>query len=196
MRKVIFESAVSIDGFIEGPNGEMDWLVFEEEICNASEFLSEFDTIFYGRKAYEKFGIPRFLEPDLPEAEREFYNTIHAMRKYVFSRTEKHVAGNGMVVSENLEAEVIRIREEEGKNIWLCGGADILKTFADLDLIDEYVLTVHPVLLSSGKPLFAGIKKPLNLKLIDKKNLKSGVVILHYRPETRLKNEYHDHRSV
>jgi dihydrofolate reductase len=189
MRKVIFESAVSIDGFIEGPNGEMDWLVFEGNCCDASAFLSGFDTIFYGRKAYEKFGVLPEITADLPQAEREFYYSLSIMRKYVFSRTEKHVAGNGMVVSENLEAEVARIREEEGKNIWFCGGADILRTFADLDLIDEYVLTIHPVVLSSGKPLFAGIKKPLNLKLINKHNLKSGVVKLRYRPESRFKHE-------
>ncbi|MEX2235108.1 MAG: dihydrofolate reductase family protein [Cyclobacteriaceae bacterium] len=91
---------------------------------------------------------------------------------------------------------LVRIRGEVGKNIWFCGGADILKTFADLDLIDEYILTIHPVVLSSGKPLFAGLKKPLNLKLVNKYNLKSGVVILHYCPQSRIKNEYHDDRSL
>jgi dihydrofolate reductase len=189
MRKVIFESAVSIDGFIEGPNGELDWMVCEEGDGDARPFLSAFDTIFYGRKAYEKFGIAPSCTPELAEAEREFYYAIATMRKYVFSRRKKHVAGNGMVVSENLEAEVIRIRDEEGKNIWLCGGADIFKTFVDLDLIDEYILTVHPVVLNRGKSLFGGIKKPLNLKLVRKYNLRSGVVILHYRPESRRKGE-------
>lgn len=196
MRKVIFESAVSIDGFIEGPNGELDWLVLEETEDGVNGFLSGFDTIFYGRKAYERFGIPPSVTPDLPDAEREFYYAISTMRKYVFSRKRKHVPGNGMVVSENLEAEVIRIRGEEGKNIWFCGGADILKTFAELDLIDEYILAVHPVLLYSGKPLFASVKKPLNLKLINRYSLKSGVVILHYCPESRIKNGNHDGRSV
>jgi dihydrofolate reductase len=187
MRKVIFESAISIDGYMEGPNGELDWLVFEEADGDATAFLAAFDTIFYGRKAYEKFGVPRAPDPELVAAEREFYYTISTMRKYVFSRRKKHVPGNGMVISENLESEVLRIRDEEGKNIWFCGGADILKTFAELDLIDEYILTVHPVVLSEGKSLFGSLKKPLNLKLLNQYNLKSGVVILHYRPESRLK---------
>ena len=186
MRSVIFELSVSLDGFIEGPNGELDWLVYDEDVFDADAFLSAFDTIFYGRKTYEKMGVPEVTVSDLSEAEREFYYMLHGMRKYVFSRTEKHVRGNGMVVSENLEQEVMRIRDEDGKNIWFCGGADILKTFADLDLIDEYVLTVHPVLLSSGKPLFAGNKRPLNLRLTGKRDLKSGIVILHYKPESRL----------
>jgi Dihydrofolate reductase len=196
MRKIIFESAMSIDGFIEGPHGELDWVIFEHEKCNASALLSRFDTIFYGRKAYEKFGIPRLNDQELPETQRQFYNTLNKMRKYVFTRTAKHVPGNGMVVSDNLEEEVRRIRGEDGKDIWLSGGADILRTFADLDLIDEYVLNVHPVVLKSGKPLFAGIKKQLNLKLLNKRNLQSGVVILRYRPESRLKMEYYDGRSV
>ncbi len=186
MRKVIFESAISVDGFIEGPDGEMDWLAFGQERFNPTEFLSRFDTIFYGRKAYERFGVPRSTDEFVSEAQREFYFTINQMRKYVFSRKEKHLPGNGMVVSENLETEVKRIREEEGKNIWFCGGPDILKTFADLDLVDEYVFTVHPVALRSGKPLFDGIKRPMNLKLLDKRNLKSGVIGLRYQPESRI----------
>ena len=190
MRKVIFESSVSIDGFIEGPNGELDWLVFEEGTCNAETFLFAFDTIFYGRKAYEKLGPPCVIDPDLPEKEREFILFLHGIRKYVFSRTKKHVEGNGMVIGENLEHEVRRIRDEEGENIWFCGGADLLKTFAALDLIDEYFLTIHPVVLNFGKSLFAGIEKPLNLRLINRHDLDSGVVILHYRPESRFRNTY------
>jgi dihydrofolate reductase len=187
MRKVIFESAISIDGFIEGPDGCMDWLVDGDYDHDPIGFLDSFDTIFYGRKAYEKFGVTPFLSSDIPPVEREFYYSIRAMRKYVFSRTSKHVAGNGMVISEDLEAEVRRIREEDGKDIWFCGGADILRTFTELDLVDEYILTVHPVLLKSGKPLFAGSKKPHSLKLIHKRKLESGVVVLHYQPENRSK---------
>lgn len=195
MRKVIFESAISVDGFIEGPDGDMDWLLFDGQNCNANDFLDGFDTIFYGRKAYEKFGVTPFLGPDIPEAERDFYYSIRAMRKYVFSRTAKHVDGNAMVISENLEEEVRRIRSEDGKNIWFCGGSDILQTFAELDLVDEYILTVHPVLLKSGKPLFPGSKRPLNLKLVHKHKLGSGVVIVRYQPESRLKIQSDNGRS-
>lgn len=131
-------------------------------------------------------GIHQATYQDLHEREREYYYLLHGMRKYVFSRTEKHVRGNGMVVSENLREEVRRIRDEDGKHIWFCGGADILRTFAELDLVDEYVLTIHPVMLSSGRPLFAGNKIPPNLKLVGKRDLGSGVVILHYKPESRL----------
>ena len=195
MRKVILESSVSMDGFIEGPNGELDWLIYDEENCNAAEFLARFDTIFYGRRAYEKFGIHPLDERLLPEGARQFLEAVNGMRKYVFSRSKKHVAGNGMVICENLEQEVRRISEEEGKNIWFFGGSDILKTFADLDLIDEYVLSVHPVLLGSGKTLFSGTEKQMNLRLLEKRKLRSGVIKLYYRPETRIKQFVHDGRS-
>lgn len=186
MRKVIFESSVSADGFIEGPDGALDWWL-DKEVFSSADFISRFDTVFFGRKAYERLGVPRQTD-HLPIAQWEFYEAISHMRKYVFSRVYKHVAGNGMVVSENLVEEVKRIREEEGKSIWLCGGADILKTFYGLDLIDEYMLTVHPVLLRSGKPLFEGATKPLNLQLLSKHILRSGAVRLRYRPRHRLIN--------
>ena len=179
--------AVSLDGFIEGPNGELDWFESDsyrdEEVRYANEFLPGFDTIFYGRVAYEKFGVPRPIDPAQTEAEREFNNTVNNTRKYVFSRTLKHVAGNGMVINGNMEAEVKRIREEDGKDIWFCGGADILTAFVELDLVDEYVFVVNPVVLGSGKPLFQNIRSRLDLKLIKTQRLKSGVVVLHYRPE-------------
>lgn len=186
MRKIIFGTAISVDGFIEGPNGELDWLVCNEETFNACAFVSQFDTVFFGRKAYERFGVASAGDSQWTDARRQFHLTITQMRKYVFSRTEKHVPGNGMVMSENIEAEVTRIRQEEGKNIWFGGGADILKTFAGLDLIDEYVFTVHPVVLKCGKPLFAGMKRSLNLRLLDKRNLRSGVMTLRYQPESRV----------
>jgi dihydrofolate reductase len=194
MRKIIFESVLSVDGFIEGPNGELNWWIFEEEYCNATTFLSRFDTIFYGRKAYEKFAVSPSAD-QLTEEQRQFLEAVTHMRKYVFSRERKHVAGNAMVVSEDIEGEVRRIREEVGKSIWFFGGAEIFRTFAGLDLIDEYVLIIHPVVLRSGKLLFEGINRPLNLELLDKCNLRAGVVKLHYRPRNRINNLFSDGRS-
>ena len=187
MRNVIFESSISMDGFIEGPNGELDWLTGREEMFDPRAFFSSFDTIFYGRKTYEVMSVTGPGTADMHDNEREFHHMLHRMRKYVFSRGSKHVKGNAMVISDNIRSEVCRIREEEGKNIWFCGGADILKTFIAFDLVDEYLLTMYPVLLQKGKPLFTGNGKPMDLRLTGKHALKSGLVILHYIPESRLK---------
>ena len=179
MRKVIAEIAVSVDGFIEGPGGELDWLVFDEEEGYVNEFLSRFDVIFYGRMAYERFGAHLQESSDRRE---DFAATVINMRKYVFSRNMKHVAGNGMMINDNIKDEVKQIREEEGKDIWLCGGADIISTFANLRLIDEYLLAVQPTILGSGKPLFANVDHPIRLELLEAGRLDSGVVLLNYRP--------------
>jgi dihydrofolate reductase len=196
MRKVIFESSVSLDGFIEGPDGELDWLLCGNEPPDIKSFLSSFDTIFYGRKTYEKIGMPNAGDEIGSGIREQFLSALQAMRKYVFSRTRRHVQGNAMVVSENLELEVRRITEEDGKNIWLCGGADILKTFARLDLVDEYFLSVHPVVLAGGKPLFEGTKVPLNLNLVEEHKLRSGVVILRYIPASRINTISYGSRSI
>lgn len=182
MRKVIAEIAVSLDGFIEGPNGELDWLLQEGEDYYINKLRHQFDTIFYGRRAYEKFGVPRDEALLVSEQEKELNGLINKTRKYVFSHSVKHLPGNGMVVNENLEAEVKRISDEEGKDIWLCGGSDILKAFIEYNLVDEYILALHPLILGAGKPLFQNLSQRLNLKLVKTKKLESGVVILHYYP--------------
>lgn len=186
-----------MDGFIEGPAGELDWIIppqqYEER--NAENFLSCFDTILFGRKTYERMCVIKPAGNGLSAAEKEFLYMMHGIRKYVFSRTAKHVAGNAMVISGNIREEVLRIREEKGKDIWFFGGTDLLKTFMALDLIDDYLISVQPVLLKSGKPLFPGNKRPLNLKLVTRRNLKSGVIIFHYQTESRLNIHNYEGRS-
>ena len=195
MRKIVFESSVSLDGFIEGPNGELDWLLADDTPANVRRFLSAFDTIFYGRKTYERFIVANAANQLVPQCDKEFHYLLHGMRKYVFSRTEKHVDGNAMVLRDNVEAEVLRIRAEHGKDIWFCGGADLLRTFVALDLVDEYLLSIHPVTLTAGKPLFMGGKIPSDLKLVQKHKLRSGVIVLQYRPENRINEKIYDGRS-
>ena len=188
MRKIIFESSVSLDGFVEGPNGELDWLLVDKYGGEVGNFLSAFDTAFFGRKTYEAMGAMWMAERDITITKRDFFNTLYGMRKYVFSRTLKHVDGNGMVITCDLEAEVRRIRDEEGKNIWFRGGPDLLVTFKELDLVDEYLITVHPVQLHSGKALFPDAEMGRqNLVLIGKQTLLSGATMLHYRPLSRSK---------
>ncbi len=186
MRRIIAEIALSIDGYIEGPNGQLDWLTpissdFEETGFR-HHFLSSFDTIFYGRIAYQKLGILQSFDKVPPEIFPGFNSMVNKMRKYVFSRSMKHVPGNAMVINENILSHVNRIKDEDGKDIWLCGGAGIIKSFSDLHLIDEYMLAVHPVILGCGKPLFGNIVNRLALKLMEKKKLTSGVVFLRYKP--------------
>ena len=106
---------------------------------------------------------------------------IHSKNKFVFSHRERNDE-RAVFISSDIAGEVARIKKEGGKDIWLYGGANLIKTFIDLGLIDVYKLSVHPVALGSGKPLFEDLKKRIELKLTDTRVFKSGVVELTYVP--------------
>jgi dihydrofolate reductase len=87
-----------------------------------------------------------------------------------------------MVINDNISEEVIKIKREPGKDIWLYGGASLITTFIKLGLVDEYRLSVHPVILGAGKPLFIDIRQRQELKLVETRKFSSGVVQLCYHP--------------
>ena len=178
-RKVILDLAVSLDGFIEGKNGETDWCVMDEDM-DFTKFLSNVDAILYGRKSYDLWGeyIPEKESSDL---ERRIWELVHSKKKYVFSKTLTQMDSNVIIINNNVEEEVNKLKKEPGKDIWLYGGASLITTFMNLGLVDEYRLSVHPVILGSGKPLFDDIKQRKELELVDTRRFSSGVVQLCYR---------------
>lgn len=113
--------------------------------------------------------------------EKMIFEKMKDKKNYVFSRTLKSVK-NATLISEDAVDEVKKIKRESGKDIHLFGGASLITTFVNADLIDEYQLAVHPILLGAGKPLFIDIKERKNLKLIDTKVYSTGLVILIYEP--------------
>lgn len=177
MRKIILDLAVTLDGFIEGPNGEIDWCILDEEM-GFDDFLADIDAIFYGRISYDLWGQ---YQPDqtASPAEEKLWKTVHSKEKYVFSSQPKPDS-SATYISDDLLRHVEAIREKPGKNIWLYGGASLITTFIDLNLIDVYRLAVHPILLGSGKPLFTNVKNRIGLTLTDAKPTQSGVVLLRY----------------
>jgi dihydrofolate reductase len=183
-RRIILDLAVTLDGFIEGPNGEVDWCIMDPDM-EFVNFLNNIDTILYGRKSYELWGqyVP---ENEVSDAEKEIWNLVHSKKKYVFSKnnTKEYLGAN--LISCNIIEEVKKIKNDPGKEIWLYGGASLITTFLNLDLIDEFRLSVHPVILGDGKPMFIDIKQRLNLKLINTKKFSSGVVQLCYQPVNRI----------
>ena len=179
MKKVILNLAVTLDGFIEGPNGEIDWCIMDDDM-NFDEFIESIDTMFYGRVSYDAWGN---FQPDenTNPAEEKMWQGIHSKNKFVFSHRERNDE-RAVFISSDIAGEVARIKKEGGKDIWLYGGANLIKTFIDLGLIDVYKLSVHPVALGSGKPLFEDLKKRIELKLTDTRVFISGVVELTYVP--------------
>lgn len=180
MRKVILNLAVTLDGFIEGSNGEIDWCIMDPEM-DFEVFLDSVDTIFYGRISYDLWGNYE-VDETAGHNEQTMWRMIHSMHKYVFSRQKKEDAGV-TYISENVVEEVAAIKQKPGKDIWLYGGASLINSFITNDLIDKYILSVHPIALGKGKPLFEDLKKSLSLKLEKTRIFHSGVIELTYVPE-------------
>ena len=156
MRKVILQLAVSLDGFIEGPNGEFDWC-FTDDDYGMTNFFKRINSIFIGRKSYElTLTMGGSAPPGFP-----------LLKEYVFSNSLKELEGNRILVNGNLADEVNKIKNEPGKDIWLYGGAALTTTFIKLGLIDEMTLAVHPILLGAGKYLFQNISGRIPLQMIN-----------------------------
>ncbi|WP_373331292.1 dihydrofolate reductase family protein [Salmonirosea aquatica] len=180
MKKVVLDLAVTLDGFIEGPNREIDWCIIDDDM-DFDGFLASIDTIFYGRVSYDSWG--NFQpEPDASPTEHLLWKGVHAKKKYVFSSQHRH-DDQATFISSDLAHQVAEIKKQGGKDIWLYGGASLIKTFIQSGFIDRYRLSVHPTALGSGKPLFEDLKSRLELKLIKTNVFKSGVVQLIYEPE-------------
>ena len=168
MRKVILAVAVSLDGFIEGPNGEYDWCFIDQDY-NLNDFFKRLDTIFVGRKTYEMSSEMEGGPPGFPK-----------FKEYIFSTTLDKVKEGATLIKGNIKTEVEKIKKERGKDIWLFGGAALTTSLMNLGLVDELSLAVYPVLLGGGKPLFNNIKDRINLTLVDAKTYRTGVVFLTY----------------
>lgn len=171
MRKIILGLAVSLDGFIEGPNGEYDWC-FTDQDYGMTDFMKRIDAIFVGRKSYE---VMQTAEPLGEE------NSWRDIKTYVFSNTMKSVPDGGELVSGDIEPGVRRIKALPGKDIWLFGGASLTTSLLNAGLVDEIGLAVHPILLGSGKPLFSGIRRRVQMELSDCKTYNTGLVYLTYQ---------------
>lgn len=169
MRKVILGVAVSLDSFIEGPNGEYDWC-FTDQDYGMSEFYKRVDSVFIGRKSYEmSYGLEDGGGFGLPK-----------MKEYVFSNTLKEVKEGTTLVSGDIKGAVEMIKQQDGKDIWLFGGGSLTTSLMNLGLIDEFWLSVHPIVLGAGKPLFQNINDRTSLKLIETKVYETGLVSLKY----------------
>jgi dihydrofolate reductase len=177
MRSIILDLAITLDGFIEGPNGETDWCILDDDM-DFEGFLDGIDTIFYGRVSYDVWGNYK-PAPDASAAERALWNAVHTKEKYVFSK-KNHQDHRATFITSNVAEEVARIKETDGRDIWLYGGAGLIKTFVDLNLIDIYRLSVHPIFLGQGKRLIENPAERIQLRHIDTKTFRSGVVQLIY----------------
>ncbi|MCK8485769.1 dihydrofolate reductase family protein [Paenibacillus sp. MBLB2552] len=188
MRKLVLFLHASLDGFVEGPNGEMDigWVSYDSDLeRHAKEILSTADTVIWGRRTYQMMhsywpSVPS--NPSASQHEREHAEWIEKTEKIVFSTTlEKVDWNNSRLVNKDIEKEIRRLKQQPGKDMVILGSPRLAHHFMQLDLIDEYKITVSPVLIGKGLPLFQGLKEKINLKLIENKTFDSGAIGLMYQ---------------
>ena len=183
MRKVILFNMVTLDGFFEGSNGEIDWHNVDEEFNEfAVDQVNAADGLIFGRVTYELMAsywpTPAAQADDPIVAEK-----MNTMPKIVFSRTLKTVEWNNTrLVKGDTVKEISELKQQPGKDLLIFGSADLASTLTNLGLIDEYRIMVNPVVLGKGKPLFKDIKGKLNLRLLRTRNFSNGNVLLYYEP--------------
>jgi dihydrofolate reductase len=167
MRKIILNLAVSLDGFIEGPNGEYDWCLNDQDY-GMEDFFANTDTIFIGRKSFELIRNDAAILP--------------VKHIYVFSDTLAPEPGENISVisSSAFESAVREITEADGGDIWLFGGAGLLSAFMNRRLVSELLLSVHPIILGGGRPLFKDVSGRVGLNLISQKAYDSGLLQVRY----------------
>jgi dihydrofolate reductase len=183
MRKLIYSMTVSLDGFIAGPGGEIDWSAPDEELHRFhNERVRETGVELCGRRLYEvmRYWDPDHERPESSDYEDEFARIWQDMPKVVFSRTLERVEGNARLAVRSPEEELAALKAEPGQDIAV-GGAGLASSFVELDLVDEYQPFVAPVVLGSGTPFLPPLGARLPLELLEKRTFGSRVVYLRYR---------------
>jgi dihydrofolate reductase len=167
MRKIIAGFAASLDGYIEGPNGEYDWILIDKEIDFAAQ-MKRFDTYLFGRKSYEK--VLTIGNKPTP-----------GITNYVFSNTLTEAAENYRLLKGATREQLNLLKEAPGKDIAVFGGASLLASLLDLQVVDEIDVCLIPVLLGRGKAMVDALTKKVWLELIRHKIYANGSVQLTYR---------------
>jgi dihydrofolate reductase len=176
---------ISLDGFVAGPNGEIDWVKVDEEIFNyVGKRISEGDTALYGRVTYQMMEAYWPTAADKPAATRhdiehsKWYSKVH---KVVLSKTMKDAElTNTTIISDNLSDRISEIKQQAGEDILLFGSPTATHSLIQQNLIDGYWLFVNPIILGQGIPLFVDINDKIKLKLLTTRQFTSGVTELNY----------------
>jgi dihydrofolate reductase len=188
MRKIISFMHVSLDGFVAGLNGEMDWIKVDDEIFDyVGKRISEGDTAIYGRVTYEMMENYWPTAADKPGATKhdiehsKWYKNVH---KIVLSKTIKDAGlTNTTIISDNLSDRINEIKQQAGPDIALFGSPTTTHSLMQLNLIDGYWLFVNPIILGQGIPLFVNSKDKTTLNLLTTRQFACGVTELNYKVE-------------
>lgn len=177
MRKVVLYIAMSLDGFIADKNGSVDWLAGHDkdsqELGSYPEFSKTIDAVVLGYSTYHQ--IVTELSPD---------NWPYSgMQSYVLTHRKLDATDEIEFTGENIGGLINRLKKQDGKDIWICGGASVVNQFIGLDLIDNYCVTVIPIILGSGIRLFKSENSQIKLKLISTRSYNGMTDLMYERRE-------------
>jgi dihydrofolate reductase len=177
---------VTLDGYFEGPNKELDWFVWDDKMAKYSiDLLNTVDAILFGRVTYQLMA-GYWPTPSAASEDPVITEKMNSLPKIVFSKTLEKVGwSNTRLVKGDVEGELSQLKQQPGKDMVIFGSSDLAASLTQFGLIDEYRIIVNPVVLGSGKPFLKGINGKLNLKLVKTKAFSSGNVILFYQPENK-----------
>ncbi len=174
---------MSLDGFIETRNRDISWHVWDDEMqAYMDELLDDIDTLLYGRVSYEMmidYWPAAEMNERNSEEHRAFARKMNSLDKVVFSHSLNEATWNARIVKENIEDEILTMKQQEGKDIVLLAGPNLAATLIKHDVIDEYRIIVNPVVLGEGQPLFK--ERPRAIELVDSKSFQCGNVLLIYK---------------
>jgi dihydrofolate reductase len=204
MRRIKLQIQLSLDGFVSGPQGEMNWLVWDWDnvLKNYVALLTDSaDTFLMGRATGEGMAVYWPTVPANPESKEEekwMAEKLNNSPKIIFSRTVTHINWTNARVANDIVEEVKELKKEPGKDIILYGGAEIVSSFICENLIDEYHLFINPVIIGEGKTIFKNVRETMGLKLVNTIQSNTGIVILQFVPEkesqinSSLKNQVYE----
>ena len=174
MRKVTYGAACSLDGFITGPDGVMDWLHFSKDVqAVMADYWARIDTVLMGRKTYEVAAAANPSGGGMP-----------GITTYIFSRTMRQAPAGATLVAEDARGFVARLKRGKGKEICVMGGGELAQSLFAAGVIDEVGLNIHPVLLGSGVPFFRDAGR-ISLQLVENRTIDGGCVLATFRVKRR-----------
>jgi dihydrofolate reductase len=185
MKKIIVSEHVSLDGFVAGPAGEMDWIKLDVELFDyVGKITAQADTALYGRKTFQmmdSYWPTAANKPNASKHDKEHAQWYNSVKKVILSRTWKDMQlPETTIISSNLSKEINKIKAQPGKNILCFGSPETVHSLLECRLVDEFYLFINPVLLGRGIPLFNRVETPMKLKRLSDTFFPCGVIALHY----------------
>lgn len=191
MRTIKLQMQITLDGFVGGENGELNWMVWDwDDVLKkyTTELTNSADTFLLGRATAEGMSVywPTVAgNPGSSDEDKWMAERLNNFPKVVFSRTVSRINWTNARVANDIVQEVKELKQEPGKDIIIYGGAGIVSSFVRENLIDEYHLFVNPVAIGAGKTIFDKVNGNFGLKLVRSVVSASGIVVNHYEPKKR-----------